>query len=1018
MARTPQELEDLISRGAVEKTISYMMGASDAERQSVAATAERWLKETSKIEKITDKKEGQLRELQRAAARRAVIASCSISTFKSLGWRVQPIDADAIRILADRKPTWMPELVDELLGGDVIAWVPVRALMRAGLIAKPTQDNYFLGMTDMHGGVGGMWSVTNPKDENLARNWTLLTHFEAEPDLLDDVWRLFEIEGSGEHSLAAHDKYTRQSQYRWDWTLIELSKIGKLPRERLLDASLSALDRGFAQFRSGWFSAFHEQLQPTLEERQQRIEQYLRLLSSPIPPTVTFALAALETADQASTIDSTAFAQALRPVMLSRAKGTVKTGLKLLEKIANRDKTAAALVARVAAEALIHEASDTQAAAMKLIAKTGRQTDADLVDSVKRAADTVAASVRKSVADWLRQAQPSSPQGSAKSVQAPPPSSSSWSLGKDLQARIAAISDQWRTLAGLGDAIAAYEKQQARIVAMEFHGNEFPRLDPDRAISPVQSIEDLIDLAARIIENPVDADEIERLYDGVSRLCDQKDGEFAKRTGPLLKRVRDLIKRNGLIPFTGHDPAADLMGVLISWLTGGYGQLNPIQEHGRDAVQYVFEDFTYSFPNPNRELLGGSLALRARQLADRVSQGTATATLCAPTHEGGWIDSRVLVARVKDRSVMGSASDYEMVLSLLRLAPDHRDEALANLSTSKGEFVAALRYALGAATKKLGSTEWLWVAASRARNPFVDDAMLEQQFPGLGPDAGTVARPHFVVTTSTYHKYVYHQFRIEVEPQPARKQIDPRLLTVLLWKHPDHRLGPEFVSMTAVSQLFQICPLGLESACSAGAMAIGNNLDWVEAQWHNRNYLGFLLDADVPLRPMALLLLALGLAAKEPGESGLAIDISIAAIDDGRLDGQKLGVAMRPLLTTGLIKCARWAKALTSVSQYSPLHAEVVRVALDEILRDSVDPMPRDLHALVELLLELVVESRSAVSDDVRTVLSSLPSSGKAGKAAKTILKVVPEVSLSREELIQRRLIEGRLARAERWKKC
>ena len=53
--------------------------------------------------------------------------------------------------------------------------------------------------------------------------------------------------------------------------------------------------------------------------------------------------------------------------------------------------------------------------------------------------------------------------------------------------------------------------------------------------------------------------------------------------------------------------------------------------------------------------------------------------------------------------------------------------------------------------------------------------------------------------------------------------------------------------------------------------------------WSNRGYLEPLNNGDLPLTEVALLVLALGLSSKEPGEVGLAIDASIAAIDDGRL---------------------------------------------------------------------------------------------------------------------------------------
>ena len=88
------------------------------------------------------------------------------------------------------------------------------------------------------------------------------------PDLLiDDVWRIFEVEGGGENSLAAHDKYCPDS-VSWRAALVELSNDGALSRERLLDTSLDALQRGFAQFRAQWYSALHEALRPTDDERR------------------------------------------------------------------------------------------------------------------------------------------------------------------------------------------------------------------------------------------------------------------------------------------------------------------------------------------------------------------------------------------------------------------------------------------------------------------------------------------------------------------------------------------------------------------------------------------------------------------------------------------------------------------------------------------------------------------------------------------------------------------------------
>ena len=142
------------------------------------------------------------------------------------------------------------------------------------------------------------------------------------PDIRDeDVWRLFEVEGGGELSLATFDKYIGgKLAGGWASALVELAADGTLSRDRLLDESLCALERDFAQFRAGWFSRFHEQLEPTLEERAVRRDQYLGLLGSSIPPTVSFAVKAIGVLDKADKLTSEDVLAHIRPVLQARGR--------------------------------------------------------------------------------------------------------------------------------------------------------------------------------------------------------------------------------------------------------------------------------------------------------------------------------------------------------------------------------------------------------------------------------------------------------------------------------------------------------------------------------------------------------------------------------------------------------------------------------------------------------------------------------------------------------------------------
>jgi hypothetical protein len=165
---------------------------------------------------------------------------------------------------------------------------------------------------------------------------------------------------------------------------------------------------------------------------------------------------------------------------------------------------------------------------------------------------------------------------------------------------------------------------------------------------------------------------------------------------------------------------------------------------------------------------------------------------------------------------------------------------------------------------------------------------------------------------------------------------------------------------------------------------IGNNLDFWEASWNDSAYLEVLGDPLTAFGPMATLLLALGLAAKEPGQVGLAVEAAIAALGDGRLAGQVLGGTMAGLLPSGLIKAARWAKSLATVAAASDRHAAEVAIAIQAAFRGQSDQGPRDEGKLVELLHELLIARGARITDPEAWAYLS------AGRHRKKLADVAP----------------------------
>ena len=173
-----------------------------------------------------------------------------------------------------RSPERLVPIVEFLLD-DVVdrSWRVVRPLVREGIVPRPDRPSYTIAML----------AATRYRDAG--------DMIADDPGLLEvEAWRLFEVEGGGEDSLANHEKFFGDT---WGKAFRALAAADAAMRGRLLDVSLAALARDFATYRAGWFSRFHETLEPSDDERTQRADAYLLLLRSRVGPTVSFAVAAL-----------------------------------------------------------------------------------------------------------------------------------------------------------------------------------------------------------------------------------------------------------------------------------------------------------------------------------------------------------------------------------------------------------------------------------------------------------------------------------------------------------------------------------------------------------------------------------------------------------------------------------------------------------------------------------------------------------------------------------------------------
>jgi hypothetical protein len=430
---------------------------------------------------------------QHEAASVAMCAVATVAEHRSARWSRTPRDLDAThRILVRRdqafRDAWVEQAVEALDGRGLRV---ARRLVHDGVAAKPVTDAYTIALVAQPSAFDLRFPLA---DARVPRRLTVLDTLRANPDLLvDDVWRVFEVEGGGQNSLAAHDKYTHVDA-GWQRALVALAADGTLDRGRLLDASLDALQRGFAPFRAQWHSAFHEALAPTADERLARASTYLALTASPVGPTVAMALKALTLVQQAGGLDPVEVEAAIGPALLAPAKGSATKAVALLAKAGDASDPAGA--GPVMVEALGHPAKEVQASALKQLRRWSPDgPEPDLADRVRALAGGCHVSVRADIDAW--------------------------------------VGDEPRHV-GVSSAApaAAPAVRHIDVTTVDW-------LAPDRALVPISDPDDLHERASAAMEHPGDPEELERVLAALGG-CDPAELARDGRAKTLAKRAAKL----------------------------------------------------------------------------------------------------------------------------------------------------------------------------------------------------------------------------------------------------------------------------------------------------------------------------------------------------------------------------------------------------------------------------------------------------------------------------------------------
>ncbi|MCO7223472.1 DUF6493 family protein [Pleionea sp. CnH1-48] len=366
------------------------------------------------------------------------------------------------------QPSWINEWAEWVLDKNPRYYAIIDDWVQMGYCQKPQCDSYYLGMIDHLG------------DEHLVERLLSL------PDVLaEDIWRIFEIEGYGEFSLASHDKYCPVSA-RWLNALVSLSAQGALPRERLLSCTLKALRKDYSPFRAGWYGRLLQQLNPTETELIRHLPELICLANSQVSTSVALAVRYFLPMVKSGHLSTEKLVEPLKSALNAHTKTVFSGVLRVLKAAAKVSPENNSLLLEVAVKALSLEASDIQTTALDFIESYEEGHSSEIKMLLSSYQPLLMPSIQQRVSQWIEV-----------------------DSSKDIEPTFIFEQD----------------------------------LNAVNRIKRIQDFDELLTSISYLFELSDDVIELERTLDGLGRLATNKPEGFEFMTAALRKRAYRLVRQ-------------------------------------------------------------------------------------------------------------------------------------------------------------------------------------------------------------------------------------------------------------------------------------------------------------------------------------------------------------------------------------------------------------------------------------------------------------------------------------------
>jgi len=962
---TPEQFEELLFKGTSKDLRPAFADLDEKTRKSLSKTAQTAFSSlsrnkpakqaTDRVKNFVAKRKGNSWDFwnhpinRRAGLMLYAVAPLSGLKRQNLWVHGQAHKAIMMGILEDRRPDWLGDWVEWKLQQEFhnLDFETIRKWIKDGLIDKADTPEYyslFIRSVDIFLSKKHRHAI-QPKDyEPLSKR------LREDPILLGDVLTVFKYENNALSTNDWQAEHAHPKYQSWSDALLDLMRTGDVSRKVLLDTSLDSLSADLKNTQLANNHKFHLRLDPTGNEIADREKSYRELLTHPVGHVVKFALGQIVKLHKAKRLDRSAFLSELPMIFQAGGKGNAKTALRLAGQIAKSDPKMRDVVLSQILPALGHEDAGLQDATLKMIAQYEKDLTDEHKDELMRTADFLAASLKPQAFALLGQ-----------NFQIENLDISPEDLSR-LRLEAQAVSQTHQDAYGL-TGLLAEAPFSPTLISSDF--GDLNLLHHCEPLTPIQDHDQLYTLIAQTLETIESISDLELIIDAISRLGRMSSPEFLQRLDPLLKR----LKSGGTETSRGITQSWNALGYAVTdliecWITGKLAKRNrntPYYPHNKAAEPMI-----------------GHL----NAIAKRVAAGALQTRLSTPTHTGGWIDPRIWVERAKIISGSSQKTDVpDVCFSMLRLAPDYRDEAAKSVDTLPQPWRAIARFLFGldkAPDQSVKMHPTIWISAARARDPFAD---WQAGLSGL----------HITETAPDGLRPAHYNWKIDTtvsKPKWSRVNIKTSIYSIKA--EPLQSSLIKTVSKPKISLLKRLKPKTLLSGSAIPTACLAMNLEsnrwyggtpgwlyeWMTLFWPQNpaaiyaratyafssdqnasswstghGYLGALFQKNRPWGETGHLLIARGLATKNANIRGYIIDALIEAIESGQFDPDLLADILQKMIRDGDVKLGRVADGLSRVAEISPLHAALISISLNHLI-PKLDKKTHALSTMMELWLE------------------------------------------------------------------